>query len=179
MTPFSRSTVINRSSFKCARARWRVRDCIRIRRFLTRAMTTRFALLCGFALCGISSAFVGLKPRASLRRAPVRAMVNIPRISLPDQVSEIIKQQDLKSPNELSDSEYNTYSAAAIGGTLVLLLPIAALDGALFGFLKDFVISALLGGGLLAYLALRKDGLSEQANKFGGLLMGVIDKVAS
>ena len=109
--------MINRSSFKCARARWRVRDCIRNGRFLTRAMTTRFALLCGFALCGISSAFVGPKPRASLRRAPVRAMVNIPRISLPDQVSEIIKQQDLKSPNELSDSEYNTYSAAAIQST--------------------------------------------------------------
>ena len=73
-------------------------------------------------------------------------------------------QLDLKSPNELSDSEYNNYSAAAIGGTLVLLLPIGLLDGALLGFLRDFVISALLGGGLLAFLALRKDQAAELAN---------------
>ena len=89
-------------------------------------MAIRVALLCGFALCGMSSAFVSPRPHASLlRRAPVREMVNIPRISLPEQVSEIMTGQlDLKSPNELSDSEYNNYSAAAIGGTLVLLLPI-------------------------------------------------------
>ena len=143
-------------------------------------MAIRVALLCGFALCGMSSAFVGPRPHASLlRRAPVREMVNIPRISLPEQVSEIMTGQlDLKSPNELSDSEYNNYSAAAIGGTLVLLLPIGLLDGALLGFLRDFVIAALLGGGLLAFLALRKDQAAELANSFGGALMGVIDKVA-
>ena len=39
------------------------------------------------------------------------------------QVGAQLKEFDLKDPNQLSDAEYNTYSAAAIGGTLALMLP--------------------------------------------------------
>ena len=39
------------------------------------------------------------------------------------------------------------------------------------------VDAALIGGGALAYAALRKDDAAEYANKFGGLLLEAVDKV--
>ena len=105
--------------------------------------------------------------------APV--MVDIPRITLPDPVADVLKEQDLKNPNEMDTTAYNEYSAAAIGGTLALFI-IPLFD--LFGFFGDFVFSALIGGGALAYLSLRKDAPAEYANKFGGLVMKGIDKGA-
>ena len=80
----------------------------------------------------------------------------------------------LSNPNELSDSEYNSYSAAAIGGTLIFfLLPIFNL----LGFAGDFVFSALIGGGAAAYASLRKDQIGEYGNKFGGIVLQGADKV--
>ena len=38
--------------------------------------------------------------------------------------------------------------------------------------------SALIGGGALAYAALRKDEAGEYANKFGTVLLETVDKVA-
>ena len=37
---------------------------------------------------------------------------------------------------------YNSYSGAAIGGTLLMLIPVAYYDGLLFEFAKSFAISA-------------------------------------
>lgn len=104
---------------------------------------------------------------------------DIPRLPLPDVVSGLIKQQDLKSPNDLSDTEYNNYSYAAILGTLFFfILPGAAItDADLYAIFTDFIFSALTGGGIAAYLSLRKDGLGEAANTAGGLLLSAIDTV--
>ena len=48
----------------------------------------------------------------------------------------------------------NTLGAAGFGGLLVFLLPIFET-----GFLADFAFSALVGGGIASYLALRKDSV--------------------
>ena len=95
----------------------------------------------------------------------------------PRAQSDGIKSVDLKSPNELTEEEYNSYSGAAIGGTLLLLVPIAYLDELLFAIVKDFAIAAILGGGAGAYLSLRSDSAGEAANKFGAGLLGLVDKV--
>merc|ERR1719362_1162908 len=112
-------------------------------------------------LIACANAFV---PRAS-RSSSTSLAVGIPRIDLPGQVSDAIKGQDLKSPNELSTEEYNSYSGAAIGGTLLMLLPVAYLDGLLVEFVKCFAVSAIVGG------------VAEQANKFGAGVLGAVDKV--
>ena len=107
------------------------------------------------------------------RRAAPTTMLDIPRITLPAAVADPIKDLDLKSPNDLSQAEYNSYSAAAIGGTLIFfILPLFDF----VGFIGDFVLSALIGGGALAYLSLRKDDLGEYGGKFGGIVMTGIDK---
>jgi len=87
------------------------------------------------------------------RRAAPTTMLDIPRITLPAAVADPIKDLDLKSPNDLSQAEYNSYSAAAIGGTLIFfILPLFDI----LGFFGDFVFSALVGGGVGAYASLRK-----------------------
>ena len=70
---------------------------------------------------------------------------------------------------------YNSYSGAAIGGTLLTLVAISYLDGLLIEIVQTFVVSALIGGGLGAYLSLRKDAIGEQVNKAGGGLVGLFD----
>ena len=178
------------------------------------------------ALVATASAFVA--PQTAVRGVASKLHVDIPRISLPDQVADVLKDQGLKSPNDLSVEErapasarriasrrrndaprapppqrraaraaaatraaathrratsrenhdrYNSYSGAAIGGTLLLLVPIAYLDELLFAIVKDFAIAAILGGGAGAYLSLRSDSAGEAANKFGAGLLGLVDKV--
>eukprot|EP00629_Pelagomonadales_sp_RCC1024_P018272 CAMPEP_0119272848 /NCGR_PEP_ID=MMETSP1329-20130426/9112_1 /TAXON_ID=114041 /ORGANISM="Genus nov. species nov., Strain RCC1024" /LENGTH=136 /DNA_ID=CAMNT_0007272959 /DNA_START=68 /DNA_END=478 /DNA_ORIENTATION=+ len=134
-------------------------------------MQLSFSLLVAGAIG--ASAFA---PRASLRSTTSLA-VGVPRIDLPGQVSDAIKGQDLKSPNELSTEEYNSYSGAAIGGTLLMLVPVAYYDGLLLEFVKCFAVSAIVGGGAGAYLSLRKDGVAEKANEFGAGVLGAVDKV--
>ncbi|EOD38458.1 hypothetical protein EMIHUDRAFT_454655 [Emiliania huxleyi CCMP1516] len=110
------------------------------------------------------------------RRAAPTTMLDIPRITLPAAVADPIKDLDLKSPNDLSQAEYNSYSAAAIGGTLIFfILPLFDI----LGFFGDFVFSALVGGGVGAYASLRKDSVGEYANKFGGALLTAADKAAA
>ena len=112
-------------------------------------------------------------------------MVTVPRITLPEPVTDKMADIDLKNPNELSDEEYNTYSGAAIGGTLIFfLLPGAivfdlldAFKDIIFLVLKDFVFSAIIGGGLAAYLSLRKDEAGDYANQFGSKLLDTVDGV--
>jgi len=113
-------------------------------------------------------------PRMPVARAPATAMLDIPRVELPDAIASTIKEQGLKSPNELGTTDYNTYSAAAIGATLIFfLLPLFNI----FGFLGDFVVSALIGGGAAAYCSLRTDEVGGYANQFGGYVMKALDKV--
>jgi hypothetical protein len=105
--------------------------------------------------------------------------VNIPRITLPDALDGTFSDFDLKNPNRLSQAAYNTYSGAAIAGTLALFLPGAIFLFDVSGFVFDFLFSALLGGGLGAFLALRKDGIASTANEIGGRLLAAVDKVVS
>ena len=101
---------------------------------------------------------------------------DIPRITLPDAVAGPLKDLDLKNPNYMSQQQYNTYSGAAIAGTLALFVPgIFIFD--VTGFVADFAFSALIGGGLGAFLALRTDGIAKTANEVGGKLIDAVDKV--
>merc|ERR1719267_502916 len=145
----------------------------------------RALFLLSLALCHYGSAFVTPRSTAVLRRAPVRSMVTVPRITLPEPVTDKMADIDLKNPNDLDDEEYNTYSGAAIGGTLIFfLLPGALVFDLLDGFkeiffllVKDFAFSALIGGGLAAYLSLRKDEAGDFANQAGGKLLSAVDGV--
>jgi hypothetical protein len=100
--------------------------------------------------------------------------INIPRLTLPQAVVDVLKDIELKNPNELADVDYNKYSAAAIGGTLALFLP-GALVFDITGTIADFLVSATIGGGLGAYLALRKDDIGDSVNELGGKLLGFLD----
>ena len=91
-------------------------------------------------------------------------------------VGDVLKDVDFKNPNSLSQADYNTYSGAAIAGTLALFLPLLLVFD-VSGFVLDFVLSALLGGGLGAGLALSKGGASDAANKFGATVLSTVDKV--
>lgn len=105
--------------------------------------------------------------------------LQIPRITLPDAAAEAIESIDLLNPNDMTPSEYNAYSGAAIGGTLAFfLLPGAIVSGmpdVLGAFLgaavKDFLFSALVGGGLAIYLSLRKDDIGGTVRGFGTTLL--------
>tara|TARA_B100000795_G_C22530911_1_gene335072 strand:- start:205 stop:615 length:411 start_codon:yes stop_codon:yes gene_type:complete len=99
-------------------------------------------------------------PALQSRRASAPLMLDIPRLELPSAVGAQLKEFDLKDPNQLTQAEYNTYSAAAIGGTLALMLP-GALIFDISGLVGDFAFGATFGGGLAAFLALRSDGLGE------------------
>ena len=133
------------------------------------------------ALFSLAAAFV-VHPHANVRapqlRAAVSTMIDIPRITLPDQVTSVLRDADLKNPNDMSNAEYNSYSAAAITGTLVLFVFPGSLVFDVTGFFKDFAFAALLGGGLAAYLSLRKDAAGDAANKVGTSLLDVVDKLA-
>ena len=66
------------------------------------------------------------------------------------------------------------YSAAAIGATAAMFVPgILVFD--VTGTVADFLVSATIGGGLGAYLALRKDGIGDSVNDLGGKLLGLLD----
>ena len=105
---------------------------------------------------------------------------DIPRVELPEAVTMVLKEQDLKNPNDLTTKEYNSYSAAAVGATLISMLLLGPVAGIfdISGVVLDFVFSALTGGGALAYAALRKDEVSDYANKFGSTLLQAADTVA-
>ena len=103
---------------------------------------------------------------------------DIPRITLPDALEGTFADFELKNPNTMSQADYNTYSGAAIAGTLALLIPgVFIFD--VSGFVFDFLFSALIGGGLAAFLALRTDGISTTVNEVGGKVIGALDKVLS
>lgn len=86
--------------------------------------------------------------------------------------------QGLSNPNEMSTRQYNEYSGAAIGGTLILFVLPGSLLFDVSGFFKDFAFAAIIGGGIAAYLSLRKDAAGDAANKFGATLLDTVDKLS-
>ena len=103
-------------------------------------------------------------------------MVDIPRITLPSAVTDTMKDINLRNPNTMSDAEYNSYSGAAILGTLVFFLVPGSLIFDVKGAIFDFIFSALTGGGIMAFLALNPS-TSDFACKAGDSLLDAVDKV--
>lgn len=101
--------------------------------------------------------------------------VNLPRLDLPSAVTDKLTDFDLKNPNAMNEEEYKSYSGAAIAGTLLFfLLPGAAITGILGAIgtvagaaVTDFLFSALVGGGALIYLSLRKDAIGDSVREYG------------
>uniref|UniRef100_A0A7S3ASX9 H(+)-exporting diphosphatase n=1 Tax=Haptolina ericina TaxID=156174 RepID=A0A7S3ASX9_9EUKA len=132
-------------------------------------------------LLSLASAFVLPTPLANSavqHRASMPKMIDIPRITLPDAVTSALKEQGLSNPNEMSTRQYNEYSGAAIGGTLILFVLPGSLLFDVSGFFKDFAFAAIIGGGIAAYLSLRKDAAGDAANKFGATLLDTVDKLS-
>ena len=145
----------------------------------------KLSLCCLAAACGAASGFAPMhsavlgKP-ASMRavsksqRAPALAlrMVDVPRITLPSAVTDVLKEQDLKDPNDMTTADYNSYSAAAVGGTLAFMLLLGPLAGIfdISGAVGDFVFSALIGGGAHPlWCAVRSGGASPDCAHGDGL----------
>merc|ERR1740139_1170045 len=113
--------------------------------------------------------------------------LNIPRLDLPDAVGDALNGLDLKNPNDLDTEEYNAYSGAAIGGTLVFfLLPGAIVAGVpdiigqfLAVVVKDFLFSAIVGGGIAIYLSLRKDEVGATVRGYGTQLLDKVGDILS
>ena len=86
------------------------------------------ALLAGaeaFAPMPVSTgARLGLRAAASRRPARGLAlkMVDVPRVALPEQVTTVLAEQELKNPNDLPADEYNKYAAAVIGAQWITAL---------------------------------------------------------
>lgn len=108
------------------------------------------------------------------------------RYDLPAAVTDVMTGQlSLLNPNLMSEKDYDGYSGAAVGGTLVFfLLPGAIVTGAadVLGQFAgtvavDFIFSALVGGGAAIYLSLRKDEIGATVNQLGGKLLDVVDDV--
>merc|ERR1719352_2088214 len=137
------------------------------------------ALLAGaeaFAPMPVSTgARLGLRAAASRRPARGLAlkMVDVPRVALPEQVTTVLAEQELKNPNDLPADEYNKYAAALIGAQwITALLGTQIFDVSGFAF----VFAALIGGGAAAFLSLYKD-TSEYGMKVGEVLMQAAEKV--
>ena len=110
------------------------------------------------------------------------------RYELPSQITDVMEQQlDLQNPNTMSEEDYQGYAGAAVAGTLVFfLVPGALLTGELtnlvdFGatVVQDFLLSAVIGGGIAIYAALRQDGISTTVNTAGAKFLAAIDTVVS
>ena len=115
-----------------------------------------FAAGCGAAAAFMAPMHNALGKPSNLRsyyqsRAPLRklCMLDVPRVELPSAVTDVLREQNLKNPNQMTTAEYNSYSAAAVGGTLVFMLLLGPVTGIfdIGGAIFDFVFSALLGGG--------------------------------
>lgn len=106
------------------------------------------------------------------------------RYDIPPAITNVMTGElGLMNPNDMSETDYDGYSGAAVAGTLLFfLLPGAILTGAtdsLIALLStiagDFVLSALIGGGGLIFLSLRSDDLSKTVNDAGSKLLDTVD----
>jgi len=133
------------------------------------------------ATCGVNG-FTVVKPHhRGVITTPTSSSsalnLNLPRLTLPDAVGEKLESLDLKNPNDMDEDEYDAYSGAAIGGTLLTFLVPGALVSGIFGavsalvtgILFNFVFSALIGGGLGIYLSVRTDEIGQtiRSNGYG------------
>lgn len=143
------------------------------------AMNLGLASLC---LIGGANAFAPYhrsQGRAVVDRGTSALNVNIPRLELPGVVADKLDDFGLKNPNNMNDSEYRSYSGAAIAGTLLFFLLPGALVSGLYSdigpvagaALLDFSFSALIGGGLAIYLSLRSDSIGDTVREYGYKLL--------
>ena len=89
-----------------------------------------------------------------------------------NRVRELLRENDLKDPSTFNEVETNNFIAGVGAGALgVFLLPLFEV-----GFLGDAMLSALVGGGALAYTQLRRDALGDGASKVGSLSMQAVEK---
>merc|ERR1719491_1439697 len=106
------------------------------------------------------------------------------RYDLPEQVTNVMEEKlNLINPNTMDEKEYSGYAGAAVAGTLLFfLIPGAIITGELEAigelgalFVKDFLFSAIIGGGLAIYLSLRNDEIGDTVNSAGSKLLDTID----
>jgi len=106
------------------------------------------------------------------------------RYDLPEQVTNVMEEKlGLINPNTMDEKDYSGYAGAAVAGTLLFfLLPGAILTGELEAigelgalFVKDFLFSAIIGGGLAIYLSLRNDEIGDTVNQAGSKLLDTVD----
>ena len=137
-------------------------------------------------LCCLVVALAGALAYASLRKdeaaeyankfdaalmdvAGKAGVTDVPRISLPSAVTDVLKEQDsdLKNPNDMAATDYNSYLAAAVGGTLVFLLLLGPLTGIfdISGAVGDFAFSALIGGTAETKTVFYDPGANEEKKK--------------
>lgn len=138
-------------------------------------ISTAAALL----LTSAASAFTVNRPAAqsltAISKSTATALnVNLPRIDLPDLVTEKLVENNLKNPNAMDDEEYKAFSGAAILGTLALFIPSTFITGFgevlgdTFGLaLFDFAVSALIGGGAAIYFSLSDNEVGATVRGYG------------
>lgn len=116
----------------------------------------------------------------------VTGITSTPRYDLPAQITDVVEGQlGLLSPNDMSEEDYEGYAGAAVAGTLAFfLLPGAILTGGadvLASFFAavavNFMLSALIGGGLTIFLSLRDDEIAKTVNLYGGGFLDKVDEV--
>jgi len=84
-------------------------------------------------------------------------------IRLPETVVEYFESQDLLVPNCLDEEQQDSWLGAIAAGTGLLF----ALNLFEIGAGMDLLLSAIIGGGLSGYAALRKDGVGDVARTAG------------
>jgi hypothetical protein len=84
-------------------------------------------------------------------------------IRLPETVVEYFESQDLLVPNCLNEEQQDSWLGAIAAGTGLLF----ALNLFEIGAGMDLLLSAIIGGGLSGYAALRKDGVGDVARTAG------------
>ena len=103
---------------------------------------------------------------------PAAAASSSALVTLPDAVRDVLRENNLKDPSTFNQNELDKYLAGAGAGALaVFLLPLFEV-----GFVGDAVLSGLVGGGAMAYAALRKDDVGDVATKVGGYSLEAVEK---
>lgn len=116
-----------------------------------------------------------LSVTSNSRRNVGALFLNVPRLDLPDVVTDKLTGFDLKNPNIMNEVEYRSYAGSAIAGTLLFFTVPGALltglysnlDSVAIAVVVDFLVSALIGGGALIYLSLRNDSIGEKVREVG------------
>jgi len=91
------------------------------------------------------------------------AAIDLRELELPAPVVDVLESNGLMVPSQMSEEE-QAGLLGAIGGTsaLLFLLPLVEM-----GLLENLAVSTLVGGGLAAYAALRKDSIGAVVRSSG------------